>query len=99
MMALLATDDPSDLGSGGETPLVRAMAELALLVVDRIVVRAPLVTMPHETTRESEGRTVHEVIVRTGVLVRSPIKLLRARLGLRAPREAPALPSNDTRRA
>jgi hypothetical protein len=53
------------------------MAQLAMRVVQTIVVRSPIIAMLHESQRETEAGTVHEVIARTGLLVRAPFALLR----------------------
>lgn len=95
MTALTAMND--DWPRRDDTPLARAMAELALQVVRRIVVRSPIVALLHETTRMSEAGPVHEVSMRTGVLLRSPTKLLRLRWPPFPPASRPA-PSNEAPR-
>ena len=76
-MAALAMNHPEEWTNDDATPLVRAMAELALSIVQRIVVRSLAVAILQETKREGEGGAVHEVIGRTGVRLRGPFTLLR----------------------
>ena len=86
--SLAALGGPSEWTCTEGTPLARAMAELAVRVIRQIVVRSPVIALLHETTHMSAAGVVHEVTARTGLLLRSPITLLR----LRRPSSPPPRP-------
>lgn len=79
MVAMAPTNDLGGWTNDESTPLGRAMADLTLQVVQRIVVRSPIGVILHETINHGDSGPVHEVTARTGFLLRSPIRLLRVR--------------------
>lgn len=79
MVAMATTGDLGEWTNEESTPLARAMADLAVRVVQRVVVRSPIGVIVHETINHTDSGPVHEVTARTGFLLRSPIRLLRVR--------------------
>lgn len=58
-----------------QSPLVRAMADAALTVLGRIVVRAPIFE-PEMDLGAREQAAMHELIARCGIKLRAPFTLL-----------------------
>ncbi|APR85812.1 Hypothetical protein A7982_11161 [Minicystis rosea] len=92
----------------GESPLTRTMRALAEAALRRIVVRLPMLLITEERELMGEDGRVHELVARSGMLLRGPVTLLRPYRRTRSlelarlrepspPKEAPA--SEPHRRA
>ncbi|MFT3767732.1 MAG: hypothetical protein QM820_19940 [Minicystis sp.] len=93
MTVLWATEGFNGWLSEGEPPLAKAMRSIASTMLRRIVVRSPVLVLFDEQESVGENGTVHEVVARTGMLLRGPVKLLRR---TRRPRMTePAAAAND----
>jgi hypothetical protein len=85
MMVLYAANSLESWSGGREAPLVRTMRAAVTLVTDSVQVRSPILTLLEERTRPGQDGPVHEIVARTGMVLRSPIALLRRRWRPRPP--------------
>ena len=76
--AICAMNDLDEPEAHHESPLTRTMRAQAGEAVRRIVVRLPTLFITEERERMGEDGRVHELVARTGVLLRSPVTLLRS---------------------